>query len=207
MTRTAYRSLIAATALALAAVAHAQETDRMDQLIQPLVDAKQFMGSVLVARGDQIVFNKAYGSANLEWNIANTPTTKYRIGSITKQFTSASILLLEERGQAEARRPDQEALYRGACGVGRRDTQASADSYVGYSEFHEFPRVREAQAVSDVAYGAPRPVQGQAARVRPRREDGLLEFRATCCSVTSSRKPPACRMPTSFKRTSSRRLA
>ena len=99
MTRTAFRSLIAAAALALAAVAHAQETERMDQLIQPLVDAKQFMGSVLVARGDQIVFNKAYGSANLEWNIANTPATKYRIGSITKQFTSASILLLEERGK------------------------------------------------------------------------------------------------------------
>ncbi len=99
MNRTALRSLIAAAALALAAVAHAQETERMDQLIQPLVDAKQFMGSVLVARGDQIVFNKAYGSANLEWNIANTPTTKYRIGSITKQFTSASILLLEERGK------------------------------------------------------------------------------------------------------------
>ncbi|WP_232831411.1 serine hydrolase [Peristeroidobacter agariperforans] len=71
----------------------------MDQIVQHLVDRKQFMGTVLVARADQIVFHKSYGSANLEWDIANTSTTKYRIGSITKQFTSASILLLEERGK------------------------------------------------------------------------------------------------------------
>jgi CubicO group peptidase (beta-lactamase class C family) len=57
------------------------------------------MGSVLVARGDQVLFSKGYGSANLEWDIPNTPSTKFRLGSITKQFTAASILLLEERGK------------------------------------------------------------------------------------------------------------
>ncbi|GFE84216.1 hypothetical protein GCM10011487_62160 [Steroidobacter agaridevorans] len=96
---TAFRGVIAAAALVLSAVCHAQAIERMDQIVQHLVDGKQFMGSVLVARADQIVLHKAYGSANLEWDIANTPTTKYRIGSITKQFTSASILLLEERGK------------------------------------------------------------------------------------------------------------
>jgi CubicO group peptidase (beta-lactamase class C family) len=99
MTCTGFRSVVAAATLALAVAAHAQETERMDQIVQRLVDDKQFMGSVLVARGDRVVFNQAYGSANLEWNVANTPTTKYRIGSITKQFTAAGILLLEERGK------------------------------------------------------------------------------------------------------------
>jgi len=75
------------------------DTARLDQVAQSYVSAKQFMGSVLVARGDEILFSKAYGSANLEWNIPNTPTTKFRIGSITKQFTAAAILLLEERGK------------------------------------------------------------------------------------------------------------
>jgi CubicO group peptidase (beta-lactamase class C family) len=93
--------VFAAAAFAFALAAHAQETARMDQTVQQLVDARQFMGSVLVARADQIVFNKAYGKANLEWNIANTPLTKFRIGSITKQFTSASILLLQERGKLQ----------------------------------------------------------------------------------------------------------
>lgn len=99
MNGTGFRAVIAAAFLVAAAATHAQDVQRMDQVVQPLVDDKRFMGSVLVARGDQIVFNKAYGAANLEWDIANTATTKYRIGSITKQFTSASILLLEERGK------------------------------------------------------------------------------------------------------------
>jgi CubicO group peptidase (beta-lactamase class C family) len=75
------------------------DTARMDQIVQSYGDAKQFMGSVLVARGDAILFNKSYGMANLEWNVPNTPTTKFRIGSITKQFTAAAILLLEEQGK------------------------------------------------------------------------------------------------------------
>ena len=71
----------------------------MDQVVQSFVASGQFMGSVLVARGDEILVNKGYGAANLEWNIANSPTTRFRIASVTKQFTAASILLLEERGK------------------------------------------------------------------------------------------------------------
>src|SRR5580658_7967560 len=74
----------------------APDTARMDQIVQSYVSAKQFMGCVLIARGDEVLFNKPFGMANLEWNIPNAPTTKFRIGSITKQFTAAAILLLEE---------------------------------------------------------------------------------------------------------------
>ena len=78
---------------------------RMDQIVQYWVDAQQFMGAVLVARGDKVVFNKAYGSANLEWSIPNTTTTRFRIASVTKQFTAAAILLLEERGKLKLEDP------------------------------------------------------------------------------------------------------
>ena len=71
---------------------------RMNELVKAYVDDKEFMGSVLIARNDDILLNKGYGFANLEWQIPNTPTTKYRLGSLTKQFTAAAILLLEERG-------------------------------------------------------------------------------------------------------------
>ena len=76
----------------------AQDAARLDEVVQAYVPDR-FMGSVLVARGDDIVFDKAYGSANLEWNVANTPDTKFRLGSLTKQFTAAAILLLEEQGK------------------------------------------------------------------------------------------------------------
>ena len=86
-------------ALLLAAASLAQDVSRMDQVVDSYVSNKTFMGSVLVARGDQVLLSKGYGSANLEWNIPNSPSTKFRLGSVTKQFTAASILLLEERGK------------------------------------------------------------------------------------------------------------
>ena len=72
---------------------------RIEQVVQSFVRDKQFMGAVLVARGNDVLLDKGYGFANLEWDIPDSPKTKFRLGSITKQFTAASILLLEERGK------------------------------------------------------------------------------------------------------------
>jgi CubicO group peptidase (beta-lactamase class C family) len=83
---------------------------RMDQVVQSYVDAKQFMGSVLVGQGDTVLFEKSYGSANLEWNIPNAPDTKFRVGSVTKQFTATCILLLEERGKLKLSDPIKQYL-------------------------------------------------------------------------------------------------
>ena len=77
---------------------------QMEQIIQAYVPSK-FMGSVLVAQDGKVLLDKAYGFANLEWEVPNTPTTKFRLGSITKQFTAASILLLEERGKLKVEDP------------------------------------------------------------------------------------------------------
>lgn len=83
----------------LAGACLAQNTTRMDQVVQSYVADRQFMGSALVARGPEVLYSKGFGSANLEWDVPNTPNTKFRLGSITKQFTAASILLLQERGK------------------------------------------------------------------------------------------------------------
>src|SRR5262245_19436923 len=57
-----------------------------------------FSGSVLVARAGRPVFREGYGQANIDFDLPNTPRTKFRIGSVTKQFTAAAILLLQQRG-------------------------------------------------------------------------------------------------------------
>jgi CubicO group peptidase (beta-lactamase class C family) len=82
----------------------------MDQMIQSYVANHQFMGSVLVARDAQVIYSKGFGSANLEWEIPNSPATKFRLGSVTKQFTAASILLLEERGKLKVDDPVKKYL-------------------------------------------------------------------------------------------------
>lgn len=71
----------------------------MEQVAQSYVNNKQFMGSVLVAQNGKLLLNKGYGFANLEWNVPNSPESKFRLGSVTKQFTAACILMLEERGK------------------------------------------------------------------------------------------------------------
>jgi CubicO group peptidase (beta-lactamase class C family) len=95
---------LATVILVVASVsAHSQQskpyTARMDQIVSSYYEHKQFMGSVLVTRGDQVLFDKSYGYANLEWNTPFTEDAKFRLGSLTKQFTAASILLLQERGK------------------------------------------------------------------------------------------------------------
>jgi CubicO group peptidase (beta-lactamase class C family) len=94
-----------AIVLLAACGAWAQDLARMEQVIHSYAADRQFMGSVLVARGADVLLSKGYGSANLEWDVPNSPATKFRLGSITKQFTAASILLLQERGKLNVEDP------------------------------------------------------------------------------------------------------
>jgi CubicO group peptidase (beta-lactamase class C family) len=60
---------------------------------------RQFNGAALVAENGKVVYKGGFGLANMEWNIPNTPDTKFRLGSITKQFTATVILQLVEQGK------------------------------------------------------------------------------------------------------------
>ena len=64
-----------------------------------------FMGMVAVARDHQILFARGYGYANLESKTPFTPDTRFRIGSLTKQFTAAAILLLQQDGKLKTSNP------------------------------------------------------------------------------------------------------
>jgi CubicO group peptidase (beta-lactamase class C family) len=88
------------------AVASAQDLGgRFDEIVKARSDAKRFMGNVLIAKGDHVLFEKSYGAADMEWNVPNTADSKFRIGSVTKQFTAACILLLEDRGKLKTDDP------------------------------------------------------------------------------------------------------
>jgi CubicO group peptidase (beta-lactamase class C family) len=87
------------------ALGAAIDVTRMEQAIELRVSTGQFMGAVLVAKDGRKLIDKGYGSANLDWKVPNSPTTKFRLGSVTKQFTAACILLLEERGKLRIEDP------------------------------------------------------------------------------------------------------
>ena len=89
------RSVLLATVVLFQAMdARAQDLARMEQVIQSFVSSG-FTGSILVARGDNVILDKAYGS----------PPRRQAVASITKQFTAAAILLLEERGRLRIEDP------------------------------------------------------------------------------------------------------
>ncbi|MFA7227496.1 MAG: serine hydrolase [Melioribacteraceae bacterium] len=73
--------------------------EKIDQLITKYNEYRYFNGSALVADNFEVVIKKGYGLANMEWNIPNTPETKHRLGSITKQFTSMAVMQLVEKGK------------------------------------------------------------------------------------------------------------
>jgi CubicO group peptidase (beta-lactamase class C family) len=69
----------------------------IDRYVAPYLEMNDFNGSILISKDNRVVFKKSYGIANRETQVNITPQTKFRIGSISKQFTACAILVLEER--------------------------------------------------------------------------------------------------------------
>jgi CubicO group peptidase (beta-lactamase class C family) len=72
---------------------------KIDEVMTLANKYRLFNGAVLVAEGGKVIYKKGFGLANMEWNIPNTPETRFRLGSITKQFTATAILKLVEEGK------------------------------------------------------------------------------------------------------------
>jgi CubicO group peptidase (beta-lactamase class C family) len=85
-------------ALVVAGCATGGRMQRVDALMQRY-DGHVPGASLLVLRDGAPLVRRSYGMANLEDGTAATPATNYRLASVTKQFTAASILLLAEDGR------------------------------------------------------------------------------------------------------------
>jgi CubicO group peptidase (beta-lactamase class C family) len=94
--------LLAAPAVAAADPSTVDEiASRVEEYMGARVDRDKFSGSILVARDGKVLFCRGYGMANVEHDVSCTPKTKFRLGSITKQFTAMAILILQERGKLQ----------------------------------------------------------------------------------------------------------
>ncbi|HEX8195414.1 MAG TPA: serine hydrolase [Pyrinomonadaceae bacterium] len=84
----------------------AQEiADRVDELMTAAMKSDHFNGSILITRNGKVIVSKGYGMSNIENDIPNTSQTKFRIGSLTKQFTAMAIMMLQERGKLNIEHP------------------------------------------------------------------------------------------------------
>jgi len=74
---------------------------KIDGLLNKYHEYGHLNGSVLVAEHGKVIYKKGFGFANFEWEIPNQPDTKFRLASVTKQFTAMLTLLLVEEGKLE----------------------------------------------------------------------------------------------------------
>lgn len=107
--RTVFAASLAALALAPVAPLHTQQpgitavpdtaVERIDRAFAALGNADAPGCAVGMSRNGQPVLTRAYGMANLEHGVRNTPETIFETGSVAKQFTAAALLLLAQDGR------------------------------------------------------------------------------------------------------------
>jgi len=91
--------LILIKANGFAQPALAIETEKkVDNYLAPLLENDLISGSVLIAKNGEILVSKGYGLANREFDIPCSANTKFRLASVSKQFTAMAIMILEEKG-------------------------------------------------------------------------------------------------------------
>ncbi len=72
---------------------------QIDSLLNAKYPDNETGGVFLISRKGKIIYKKAFGLANLELNVPMQTDNVFEIGSMTKQFTAISILILMEKGQ------------------------------------------------------------------------------------------------------------
>jgi len=85
--------------------ASADRRQQVDALFDCIAGSQAPGAAVLVAQNGQVLLAKGYGFANIEHRVPNAPQTKFRLASVTKSFTAATILQLQEAGQLNINDP------------------------------------------------------------------------------------------------------
>ncbi|MDX1394306.1 MAG: serine hydrolase [Gemmatimonadota bacterium] len=90
---------VLALAISTAAPVGAQTLEgRIDAYLEPYLSTGNLSGSVLVARGGEILYSKGFGYANRETSVENSPGTGFHLASVSRVITSIATMLLDQRG-------------------------------------------------------------------------------------------------------------
>jgi D-alanyl-D-alanine carboxypeptidase len=82
-----------------------QIANRLEAYLKPFVETGNLTGTVLVARKGRVLFRHSYGMANYELQVPNSPETRFHLASVSKAFTAAAILQLQEQGRLSVADP------------------------------------------------------------------------------------------------------
>ena len=130
--------VVGATAASAQAPAPAEFAAKVSEYVEPLLKMGDFSGTILVARGGQTLVSRGFGVADLEASTSPTPTTPFAVGSISKTFTAAAILLLAQQGRLRLTDPVSRFLPGFARGDSITITQLLEHSS-GLSDYYSWP--------------------------------------------------------------------
>jgi CubicO group peptidase (beta-lactamase class C family) len=102
--------------------AKADRAADLDRLAARYNAIGQLEGSVLVADHGKVIYHRAFGLANREWQIPHTTDTAFRVASLTKQFTATLIMQLAEQGKLRLDDPVGQYVPELAPEIGKRVT-------------------------------------------------------------------------------------
>ena len=77
----------------------------IDTMLRKMADEGDLNASVLIGQKGKVLLSEGYGFADKTQKIPNTPATRFRLASITKQFTAMSILMLQAQGKLNVKDP------------------------------------------------------------------------------------------------------
>jgi len=98
--------LILLGSLSFAALSWSQDLGEWtDSYVKGFAPAKHFRGIIVAERNGQVLVEKSYGMAVEEWEIPDSPQTRFEIASVSKQFTAAAILQLADSGKLNVEDP------------------------------------------------------------------------------------------------------
>jgi CubicO group peptidase (beta-lactamase class C family) len=83
---------------------------RIEDLVGPQAEANLFSGLILVARGRQVLFERAFGYSDWELKALNTPSTRFGIASMAKAMTGALVHVLEAESRLDLDAPIEQYL-------------------------------------------------------------------------------------------------
>jgi CubicO group peptidase (beta-lactamase class C family) len=122
---------------------------RLDAYMVGQVTNLSFTGSVLVARQGRVLLLGGFGAADRAGGLSNTAQTKFRVASITKQFTALAILILQARGELNVQ--DRACAYLPDCppawkAITIHQLLTHTSGIASYKDFPDYPAFRATPA-------------------------------------------------------------
>ena len=147
-----------------AAVASAVASPNLEARLDQLLVDLGMNGAALVAQDGEIRYATGFGMADAASNRANSAETRFRIGSITKQFTAMAVLILESRGLLE--RSDSICDYIDDCPEAWKDVTIEhlldhTSGIANFTDEPDFDSLEGATPAQTVAGVADIPLRGQ----------------------------------------------